>query len=591
MRWVLWGTGSLAVACAIGFASQACDSVTCTDLRDPSCLAPSPDGAADTTTDQASDFAIPVGADTDAGAPPKLEGGDANAGDGSDVSNAVFFIDGGPDVVDATEGFDARDGFVGSDAFDGAAGFDGFDGFACDPTKSPHDAPCVIDPLFGVFVSPAGRDTAAGTMSDPLRTITEGVAKAVQTGKARVYTCDGIYSEHVVLSSPVSLYGGLTCPGGGAGWSYDEGGTAQVNGPPNEIALAVSGVATPIAIEDFRIFGAAASGQDDAGNGLSSVGALVNASTITFRRCWLSAGGGDRGDDGTAGINYAVNVAPSGAANDGGMGGAGASVQCVDGTSSTSGNGGGATIGGAADGGNGVANPMPPTEATMRLDGLGGSGGFACTPGDKGAYGAAGHAGAAATVIGVLTVDGWTPTRGGSGQAGHPGQGGGGGGGVSGSSPLGGTGGGAGGCGGAGGTGGAGGGASIALACVASSIALDGCTLTTAAAGAGGKGGDGQAGQGGGSYGAAVGPCLGGYGGNGAGGSAGAGGTGGASACIAYRGSAPTGSPNCIVGAGGTPGAGGRGLDGGSDGVNNAAPAGANGADGLAGVSQQLLSL
>jgi hypothetical protein len=464
------------------------------------------------------------------------------------------------------------------------------DGFVCDSTKAPHDEACVVANAYGVFVSASGSDTAAGTMADPLRTITAGIAKAGQTGKGRVYLCEGNYAEQVALSSPVNLYGALACD---AGWTYVDGGSAQVTGAANQIVLTISGVSTPIAVEDLGVTAANASGQDDAGNGLSSLAALVNASTVTFRRCAFSGGNGADGADGVIGSNYSAVMAPNGSANDGGVAGVGASIACADGTSSWGGNGGNgaATIGAA--GGDGGAMPMP-TVASPGFDGVGGSGGTTnCgAGGDPGASGMAGDGGNAATDgnYGALTAGSWTPTSGGTGSNGNPGQGGGGGSGKS-TPTLGGTGGGSGGCGGAGGPGGHGGGGSIALACIGSTVTIEACVFRAAAGGNGGKGGDGQPGQGGGAPGTptpAVGPCAGAYGGNGGGGGAGAGGTGGVSVCIVYRGSAPSGLPICAMGDAGAPGIGGLGGEGGSNLLGIGQPGGA-GSIGTGGVVQAIL--
>jgi hypothetical protein len=458
-------------------------------------------------------------------------------------------------------------------------------GFGCDRSKSPHDDGCVIADAYGVFVSRSGRDTAMGTMTDPLRTVTQGITKAVQNGKSRVYVCNGTYAEQVTLSSPVNLYGALACD---AGWTYVDAGAAQVSGMPNQIVLVINGVSAPIAIEDLSVTAANASAQDDAGNGQSSIAALVNASTVTFRRCAFSAGNGADGAKGATGSNYSAATAPSGQPNDdAGTGGAGGSVTCADGTSSTGGTGGNATTMGFADGGNGTADPMPIAYPMIRLDGLGGGGGMnGCGQGaDDGTSGAVVDAGAGATTYGVLTAGGWVPSAGASGKAGSPGQGGGGGGGrQSMTNPLGGTGGGAGGCGGAGGTGGTGGGASIGLACLASNVTLDTCSIITTSAGRGGQGGTGQAGQAGGNPGTlnSVKACAGGTGGNGAGGGGGAGGTGGLSVCVVYKGSAPGGSPDCVTGEAGAPGIGGGGGTGGSG------PAGPDGGIGLAGLAASI---
>ncbi|HSY22218.1 MAG TPA: hypothetical protein VK841_08895, partial [Polyangiaceae bacterium] len=97
-------------------------------------------------------------------------------------------------------------------------------------------------------------------------------------------------------------------------------------------------------------------GQDDAGNGQSSIAALVNGSVVAFNRCAFVAGAGANGADGVTGSNYDGGTAPAGQANDGGAGGAGGFIVCGDGTSSTGGAGGNSTPTGGADG---SAVPMP----------------------------------------------------------------------------------------------------------------------------------------------------------------------------------------------------------------------------------------
>src|SRR3982074_2247061 len=53
--------------------------------------------------------------------------------------------------------------------------WDGFDGFTCDPSKAAHDAPCVGDEAYGVFVAPAasgGSDTDGdGSRAKPYATV------------------------------------------------------------------------------------------------------------------------------------------------------------------------------------------------------------------------------------------------------------------------------------------------------------------------------------------------------------------------------------------------------------------------------------
>lgn len=503
-----------------------------------------------------------------------------------DAADAMLLAESAVADVDGNDGATSEGGDGGLDATNLP------DVGGCDPTKSPHDAPCVVDQGGAVFVAPGasgGSDTTGhGTRSAPFATI--GYALAHLGGRDRLYICDATYPESLSMTVAANVYGGLSCPNGDAGWNY-VGGTAQVHGAQNQVPLTIDGVARAISIEDMAIVAASASGQDDAGNGRSSIAALVNASTVVFRRCSLTAGSGDRGSNGGTTSNYGVATAPEGGANNGADGGAGGAMLCNDGTSSTGGTGGSATMTTADDGGNGTANPMPETYPVMALDGLGGTGGYGCSGGHKGAYSGASDGGVAAMTHGLLTASGWTPSAGGNGYAGQPGQGGGGGGGIAGAVSVGGTGGGAGGCGGAGGTGGGGGGASVALACIGSAVTLERCTLTTSAAGNGGKGGDGQLGQGGGASPASVAACSGGIGGNGAGGGGGAGGTGGVAVCIVCKGNAPTGVPSCAAGPAGLPGGHGQGGAGGTNALNSAAPDGGPGADGLPGISDAALQV
>jgi hypothetical protein len=501
--------------------------------------------------------------------------GDAGALDATvDASN-----DAGVGEAAATE-----EASVGDSGLDAA---DGFDGFTCDPLQVPHDEACVIADAVGVFVAPAqngGSDTAGdGSRAKPYATVAQALSN--RKGKSRVYLCNATYAGGVTVDAATGLYGGLLCPTGAvADWTYSPGGQATVAAAVNQIALTVQSVSGAVDIEDLVFVAPDASGQDDAGNGLSSLAVLVdNAASVTFRRCSFRAGNGADGADGGTPSNYVGATAPSGQpADDAGNGGAGGTITCADGTLSFGGHGGfGGTTAGTA-GADGGAAPLPIV--TLGFNGLGGgAGGISCGTGaDPGANGASGGAAVAAPSLGIVTGTGWTPSAGGAGGNGQPGQGGGGGGGQE---DLGGTGGGAGGCGGSGGAGGGGGGASLALACVDSGVTLDTCILAAGMGGTGGRGGNGQPGQNGGTFGAAsaLGNCAGGIGGNGAGGSGGGGGAGGLSACIVYRGAAPSGGFTCTPGVAGAAGAGGAGQAAGTNRFGNGSP----GIDGGAGLPGQ----
>jgi hypothetical protein len=460
----------------------------------------------------------------------------------------------------------------------------------CAADKSPSDQPCLVDEAFGVFVSASGNDAASGTKSQPAKTVTEGIARALATGKTRVYMCQGIYSEQVVLDAKhdgVSLYGGFDCLGQ---WSWT-GGKTQIVGPGSLSALRIDSTTKAPSIEDVTFVAPDAAGQDATGNGNSSIAAVVHQASVRLRRVGLIAGKGADGAVGEDGVHQPNYPADQSAAATGltastqGSAGQGATSQCVSGTSQ----GGDGAINQSSTGGAGSATPAPPA-APAPYDGAGGkwSSSANASAGDPGAPGGAGNGGAAATSYGTLSANGWTPSSGGHGQAGNPGQGGGGGGrdlsmGVLGNVWLS-TGGAAGGCGGAGGNGGAGGGASIALASVDAALTLTSCTLQTAVGGSGGAGGNGQDGQQGGPS------SPNGAGGNGAGGSGGAGGSAGISVAIAYHGVMPNydSDTQITVGKPGAPGkAGARGLHGGP--ADQPGADGNPGADGLLGISATAL--
>ena len=482
----------------------------------------------------------------------------------------------------------------------------------CDATKEPSVAPCVIDDAFGVFVAPPGNGgndtTGAGTMAAPFASLTKALASL--GGKKLVFVCDGTFAEQVTVTTPVSIFGGLGCPGSaqGTAWTY-VGGSAQVNSPSAAYALAVTNVPA-VTIEDIRFSAADASGTDPSGDGNSSIAAVLVSSSIAMKRVTLAAGTGANGSDGlggTAASNYTGSTAAPGVQGVGGTGsltgGAGGTVSCANGDTSAGGAGGPASYdpAGVNSGSNrgGAGTSSPATTANGSRNGAGGYPNCIGPPNVPlyaiaGADGAAHAAGVAAAGYGALSSTGWIPSQGGSGEPGAPGQGGGGGGGDTGgpTQTYSGSGGGAGGCGGSGGGGGRGGGGSIALASLGSTVTLTVSTLTSSAGGNGGNGGGGQNGQAGGTGAPTSGPsCIaGGTGGNGAGGSGGAGGTAGISASIVFTGAQPAADSATVMsaGAGGSPGAGAGGGTGGSNSVGTA-PSGNTGANGLAWMGTSVL--
>ena len=485
--------------------------------------------------------------------------------DGGENGDATVVVVGSP-FGDATppppeDGGDGGSVVVPSEAGDGAPG-------SCDPTKDPKDEPCLVDGVFGVFVSgTTGRDTGIGTKADPLKTIAEGIAKGT-AGSKRVFVCAGTYDEHVVVGATqdgIRVYGGFDC----VSWTYASANGVKVAPSTVGYALEVDLLKTGATFEDLEF-----DSQSAKVAGASSVAVFANLSVVTFRRVVMTAGDGAPGAQGDAGVNYVAVQAPSGNNGDGGAGGARVACSCSNGNQSAGGAGGNAgppatsglpgtpALGGGQQGGGGTGN----CAAT-------GTGGNGTGTGDA-------VAGSGATTLGDLTDHGWSTAVGIAGSVATAAQGGGGGGANAsvqlndaGLSVSGGGGsGGCGGCGGGGGTPGAGGGSSFALLSYKSTAALADCQLSAHDGKNGGNGGSGQSGQMGGYAGGQVAPgCPGGGGGGGGGG-----GSGGVSAAVGYSGDPPieTGTVSKTVGSFGTGGPGGKG-----GGANNA---GGKGKDGVA---------
>ncbi len=439
------------------------------------------------------------------------------------------------------------------------------DAGACDPLGDPQIAPCALSETYGVFVAASGADDNSGTAAAPLRTVSEGLAQALRSGKPRVFVCQGHYGESLTIGGAqgdISIYGGLGCIGG---WSWT-GGLVEVVTPTSLPALRVGSTTAPVTVEDVSLIASDAVGQDGDGAGNSAVAAWVNAATVTFLRVTFFAGkgaDGAPGEDGATIPNYPADepAAPPGLPFNYSpfVLGAGGVNACVYDSARSQGGVGGAPGDRAALAGypGGPGNAAPSASLALLSNLFNGSGGTPsadCAPGtglgNPGANGFAGAGGRTATSYGTLFPSAWEASAGQRGGNGNPGQGGGGGAGEPfgpSSAIFGGNGGGAGGCGGTGGAGGQGGGASFALVSAQSAISLLSCTLVVSDGGQGGAGGAGQIGQSGGLGSAGSCPGAGGAGGNGAGGSGGGGGTGGLSVGIVYQGTVPTYDTNTTI--------------------------------------------
>ena len=452
----------------------------------------------------------------------------------------------------------------------GSSSGGGNDAGGCDTTGEPRVETCLVDSTYGVFVSPNGGDTAAGTMNAPLKTITAGIAKAA-LGPKRVFVCAGTYDEHLVVgTSPdggtsedgVGVYGGFDC----TGWKYQASNAVKVAPSTTGYALEVDTLTVGATFEDLEF-----DAQSAQLPGASSIAVFANQSVVTFKRVVMKAGDGATGAPGDAGSNYVTPQAALGNDADGGTGGAQQTCTCLNGDMSVGGAGG---------------NAGPPSVSGLAgMPALGGG-----QPGNSGAGtcaapggGAAGTGSSDAPVAsgamkyGTLTAQGWSVADGAAGVAASVAQGGGGGGGTSGTPGHGGgSSGGCGGCGGGGGAAGLGGGASFALLSFQSTISLSNGALSSGNGQSGGSGGPGQVGQTGGIGGSSSNPgCQGAPGGTGGAGGGGGGGAGGVSAAIGYVGTAPTQTATTTtVGNFGTGGPGGMG--------GGASNSGGKGKDGVA---------
>lgn len=451
-----------------------------------------------------------------------------------------------------TSGSSSSSGGGGSPSTTSGSGSSGTGGVApgCDPTDSTF-----VSDMCGVFVALAGKTGAAGTMTDPLPSLTEGIDAAVKANKY-VFACADTFNEQVKIKTGLNLFGGREdCM---KGWALKAGGATTISGPVDKIALTID---TPgqVTLENVDVVAPAGTKVSK-----SSIAVLVSQAEADFKNCNFTSNDAFAGDDGamiaydmqldgTPGLSGKAVCAPGN--HPGGV----AVVKSCGGVMSTGGKGGNGGAPGGAAGGN-AADGMVSDAAGVGTHGNG-EGALACTPGGQGGPGSKGMDGAGATGIGSISMSGYLGASGLAGGAGKPGVGGGGGGGSKGTlipiitacsitdptdyfGASGGSG-GSGGCGGMAGNVGGPGGSSIALLVLAAkSVKFDTVTLTPGKGGAGGMGGSGQLGGAQGAFGIggdatnggnlAVG-CPSGAGGSGGAGGPGGGGQGGHSLGLASK--------------------------------------------------------
>jgi hypothetical protein len=443
-------------------------------------------------------------------------------------------------------------------------------GVNCDPEKG------VVDDACGVFVSKSGKQGASGLKkSDPVATFAEALAKSPKA----IYACGEAFSETVVVSAGVTIYGAMDCSK--STWDYDPKKRSTLTAAADAIPLTLD-MATGIEIRDFVI--QAASAMADSG---SSIAVVADGATASLVRVDVIAGDGKAGLNGTT---PATDVGPSDpkdaliVGNDG-------KTACLAMSSQLGGdakdnshcpNANGGPLGGTggdgkvANGGFGDAI-VADMQTAKGGNGQPAAGMWGCVVGDGiGAIGSPGNPGNPGvgangpTSFGSLTKQGYLGVDGKDGGVGLPGQGGGGGGGAKGKAACAGASGGsggAGGCGGLGGLGGKAGGGSFGILNLKATLSFDTVTVTLGMGGKGGDGGDGEfggAGGNGGSGGAGNGTnaaCSGGNGGAGGQGGKGGGGRGGHAVGIAYTGMTAPSTMGVTFKGKGSAGPGGAGAD------------------------------
>jgi hypothetical protein len=432
---------------------------------------------------------------------------------------------------------------------------------------APVDArDCSDLPCEAIYVAPAGSDSGAGTKESPLRTIGAGIVRASLGGVPKaVFVRAGMYTETIVMSPGVSVYGGFD-----EAWKRNPAVTTELVGSAPVVLF--DSITVPTALDRLTV-----RSHDAMGPGASSYAVVVKASRdVELRDVTIEAGAGAPGTDGFDG----AAGAPDGADGIGGQPGCENSGGFCASCSRPQGGEGGYSFCGRTGGRGGNAGHSS-NGGSPGAGGIGGSAGGAGAPGESangypGAFGVGGSAGlpgSGGASMGVFSDGVYNPAHGSDGASGGDGAGGGGGGGGGGGTTdcdsfgSSGGGGGGGGCGGGGGTAGTGGGGSFGVIAFDSSVVVRSSMVVTSQGGVGGRGGRGGLGTAGGAGGEG-GPdggdseqddggfgARGGGGGDGGNGGHGGGGGGGPSAPLVCVGSATITIPQSTL----VPGLGGFG--------------------------------
>jgi hypothetical protein len=270
------------------------------------------------------------------------------------------------------------------------------------------------DKAKAIFVSLGGNDAAPGTLTNPMRTITNAVIAASTAGKD-VYVAGGDYVESVGLADGVGIYGGYEPITGKRAAEQ----VTEITGAPAALAFGDSGVVLQMLTLDGRA--------DAAGNayGLRAVKNGADSSSVLLDHVTSKAAlasGNNSGFTGGTGL--------TGAGFGGGTGGNGGCGNGVLGLFGGSGGGNGG-FGGGINGNAGTAGSIGTTgekgapSAPTAPDSASWTRNFANSgaPGGGGGGGGGGRGGAGATLLSALC--GGKGANGGTGGGGGFGGGGG----------------------------------------------------------------------------------------------------------------------------------------------------------------------
>lgn len=249
------------LAWCVGIAS-ACSSAR--EANDRLGFSPELDGAAGA-----------AGARGDRGSPGSstlsMGGQAAEDGGGQDQVGAAGAA-GNPDVQQCQPGADAPD--------------DDFEDTNCDGIDG--------DASQAIFVSTAGSDEAAGSRTEPVRTLQHAIELASEQRKD-VYVCNGTYTENVVIEQPVSLYGGYDC---NSDWRRIR--DRAIVEPESGVPLSILGVQEAMTLERFAFRAPAGARADES----SQAGRIVDSIAVRLLRVELRARDGAAGKPGVDGKNH-----------------------------------------------------------------------------------------------------------------------------------------------------------------------------------------------------------------------------------------------------------------------------------------------